>query len=210
MPPTPISSLGLWLLACVLAFVAGSLPFSVWLGKLIAGRDVRTHGSGNPGAMNAFRMGGLLLGVLVLLLDVSKAVLPVAFAERTLGITGWALVPVAVLPVAGHVFSPILGFRGGKGLAATLGVWIALTASEVPPVVLALSLVVIVAVTLLVAPDVWGVVAGFATLCVAIAVWIPQWPLGTIAVLHAALVVLRYRKQFAEQPRVRFAESRSR
>jgi glycerol-3-phosphate acyltransferase PlsY len=191
------------LFAYLVAFVAGSLPFSVWLGKLIARRDVRRFGSGNPGAMNAYRMGGPLLGVLVLLLDVSKAVLPVALAEKSLGLAGWELVPLGVLPVIGHVFSPFLRFHGGKGLAATLGVWIGLTMR--PPV---LALVVIVVVTLLVAPDVWGVLAGFAALLLSVALWMPSWPLATIAVIQAVVVIYRYRSQFAERARIRFAEKR--
>ncbi|MGV8083660.1 MAG: glycerol-3-phosphate acyltransferase [Coriobacteriia bacterium] len=197
---------GINLFAWALAFLSGSLPFAVWLGKLIARKDVRDFGSGNPGAAGAFRMGGPPLGVLVLAFDVTKGVLPVALAEETLGISGWALVPVAVLPVAGHVFSPFLGFKGGKGLATTLGVWIALTSWRVPAVVLA----VIVVVTLLIAPDVWGVLAAFFALGITIALWMPDWPLGAIALLQAAVIAPRFRTQFAERPHLRFAERRAR
>lgn len=198
--------IGIHLFAWVLAFVSGSLPFAVWLGKLIVRKDVRDFGSGNPGAAGAFWMGGPLLGVLVLMLDVTKGVLPVALAEKILGISGWALVPVAVLPVVGHVFSPFLGFKGGKGLSAALGVWIALTSWRVPLVVL----VAIVVVTLLITPDVWGVLAAFFALGITIALWVPEWPLGATALLQAAVVVPRYRAQFAERPRLRFAERRAR
>jgi hypothetical protein len=62
-----------------LAFLCGSLPFSVWVGKILLDLDVRKYGDGNPGAANAFRTGNKLVGLLVLLLDISKA----ADSDRT-------------------------------------------------------------------------------------------------------------------------------
>ena len=73
----------------VLAFVSGSLPFSVWLGKLATGKDVRQVGDGNPGATNVFRAGSKLVGLLVLILDIGKAALPVGLAYYVLGCAAW-------------------------------------------------------------------------------------------------------------------------
>jgi glycerol-3-phosphate acyltransferase PlsY len=110
-----------------LAFLCGSFPFSVWLGKILLGLDVRKYGDGNPGAANAFRTGNKLIGLLVLLLDITKAAAPVGWAYFNLGIRGIPMLLIAVAPILGHVFSPFLGFRGGKALATALGVWIGLT-----------------------------------------------------------------------------------
>jgi len=110
-----------------LAFLCGSLPFSVWLGKILLGLDVRKLGDGNPGAANAFRTGNKLVGLLVLLLDISKAAAPVGWAYFNLEIRGIPMLLIAIAPILGHVFSPFLGFRGGKALATALGVWIGLT-----------------------------------------------------------------------------------
>ncbi len=118
----------LWMLA---AYLLGSLPFAVWLGRL-AGVDPRTVGDGNPGATNAWKAGGWRLGAPVLLLDFSKAALPVAVARQVWRWDGGWLVAVALAPVLGHASSPFLGGRGGKGLAATFGVWCGLTLAEVP------------------------------------------------------------------------------
>ncbi len=109
------------------AFLCGSLPFSVWLGKILLGLDVRKFGDGNPGAFNAFRTGNKWVGLLVLLLDISKAAAPVGWAYFNLDIRGIPMLLIAVAPILGHVFSPFLGFRGGKALATSLGVWIGLT-----------------------------------------------------------------------------------
>ncbi len=114
-------------------FLSGSSMFALWLGRS-AGKDVRLQGDGNPGAVNAFRAGGWRLGVPVLLLDFLKGAVPVALARYVLGVTGFWLVPVALAPVAGHAFSPWLGFRGGKAVAVTFGVWCGLTLWEGPTV----------------------------------------------------------------------------
>lgn len=124
----------------VTAFFCGSLPFSVWLGRLFLQRDVRRYGDGNPGTANVFRAGGRLLGVLVLMLDISKAAAPVGAAYFNLGMRGVPMFLVALAPMLGHIFSPFLGFKGGKAIATALGVWIGLTIwkASLPGVVFAL------------------------------------------------------------------------
>lgn len=115
-----------------IGFLMGSLPFSLWVVRWRVRKDVRTFGDGNPGAINAWRAGGWHVGVPVLLLDVIKGGLPVALARFVFELESWSLIPVALSPVFGHVVSPWLQFRGGKGIAATFGVWSALTYWIVP------------------------------------------------------------------------------
>ena len=121
----------------LVAFGCGALPFAVWVG----GRRVRAVGDGNPGAANAWRAGGWRPGVAVLLLDFFKGALPVAAAHFGAHLAGWPLALVAVLPVAGHAFSPFLGGRGGKGLTVTFGIWAGLTLAQAP-IILGLFMVV--------------------------------------------------------------------
>lgn len=125
------------------AFLLGSIPTAVLLGRL-AGVDVRTAGSGNPGATNVARTAGRGLGIATLLLDIAKGAVPVLLAASMPPLAGGG--PDATLPllaalgsVLGHVFSPILGFRGGKGVATALGAILALS-----PTALLLPLVVFV------------------------------------------------------------------
>ncbi len=117
-----------------LGFGLGSLPFSLWVGRIGARADVRRYGDGNPGAVNAWKAGGWRVGLLSLVLDVLKGALPVALARTAGNLWGWVLLPVAVAPTLGHAFSPWLGFHGGKAVASTFGVWSALTYWEVPTV----------------------------------------------------------------------------
>jgi acyl phosphate:glycerol-3-phosphate acyltransferase len=119
-------------LLTLLGFLVGSIPFSVWMPRIALRAEVRRFGDGNPGAINAWRAGGWQTGLPVLLLDVGKGVLTVALARFVFHLTGWPLLPVAVAPILGHVFSPFLRFRGGKGIATTFGVWTALTLWLVP------------------------------------------------------------------------------
>ena len=107
--------------------VLGSLPFSVWIGKIFLRTDIREYGDGSPGATNVARAGSKSLYVMAALLDAFKGTVPVWLAQTISGVTGWELAAVAVAPVMGHAFSPFLKFRGGMGVATTFGVWLGLT-----------------------------------------------------------------------------------
>jgi acyl phosphate:glycerol-3-phosphate acyltransferase len=122
----------LWIL---LAFLSGSLPLSIWVTRL-AGKDPRLVGDRNPGATNALKAGGKWVGLAALLLDVSKAVIPVGLAYQIFGLRGPEMVVIALAPMLGHAYSPFLKFKGGKALATALGVWIGLTIWDVPLVAL--------------------------------------------------------------------------
>ena len=192
-------------LASLVAFVSGSLPFSVWLGRLLAKRDVRDVGDGNPGATNALRAGGVALGAAVLLLDVTKGVLPIVLARDGFGLAGGALAWVAVLPVAGAAFSPFLGFRGGKALAVTLGTWIGLTVWTIPLVAVA----AIVAATRLIAPDAWAVAVALAVMLLGVLLWVPdRWLVATL-LLQAAVILWKHRLELLRPPRRRRARASS-
>lgn len=202
------SSSSLWVsvaLVSIMAFLSGSLPFASWLGRLVAKKEVRTVGDGNPGATNAFRAGGALLGIVVLLLDVSKGVLPVVLAKEVFGLDGWLLALVAVLPVAGAAFSPFLRFRGGKGLAVTLGTWIGLTVWTIPLI----ALVAIVVATLLVEPDAWAVAAALTAMGLGVVLWVPDPWLALALVLQAAVILWMHRFGLAQNPRPRRSGART-
>lgn len=108
-------------------FVLGSLPISVWLGRLVLRTDIRGYGDGNPGGTNVIRAGNRGLGMLAIFLDMLKGAVPVALAHYLFGVDGWPLAPVMLAPILGHAFSPFLRFRGGKAVASTFGVWSAMT-----------------------------------------------------------------------------------
>lgn len=118
------------LLALSGAYVLGSIPSAVWIGKAISGIDVREYGSGNAGATNTFRVLGKKAGIPVLLLDILKGFLAlqlVWFVGNYLPGTQQYITFKLTLGIAallGHIFPVFAGFRGGKGVATLLGILI--------------------------------------------------------------------------------------
>lgn len=113
------------LLAVPFAFLVGSVPTGVLVSRALGAGDVRRHGSGNIGAANVARTAGFRAGVLVAIIDVLKGVVPV-LVVRSLGLDDAVLAAIAVAAVLGHDYSVFLNFRGGKGVATTLGAALAL------------------------------------------------------------------------------------
>jgi len=109
----------------VLSFLLGSIPFGYILGRL-KGIDVRRYGSGNIGATNVSRVLGRKYGLLVLLLDALKGAAAVLIA-RAAGLPAEYQVLAGISAIAGHCFSPWLGFRGGKGVATALGAFLVIS-----------------------------------------------------------------------------------
>jgi glycerol-3-phosphate acyltransferase PlsY len=116
-----------WLISIPLAYLLGSIPFGYLLVRIFRKEDIRATGSGNIGATNVVRSGAKGLGLLTLLLDLSKGFLAVSIAQRFAPGVSDLAVCAAVAAILGHVFPVWLGFRGGKGVASALGVFLALS-----------------------------------------------------------------------------------
>lgn len=135
-------TVGTWVGAVVVAFLVGSLNPATAIARLL-GKDLATAGSGNPGATNAGRVLGRKWGVLVGVLDVLKGLVPVFVAGQWQGAE--LAYAVGLAAVLGHIWSPYLRGRGGKGVATTLGAilgvhpWVALVVLGVFAVALALT-----------------------------------------------------------------------
>ncbi len=126
------------LLILVLSYLAGSIPGSVWVGKLMHGIDVREHGSGNAGATNTFRVLGWKAGVLATIVDVGKGLLAAGVIanlridELPPGLGFWEAETVVRLlaglaAIIGHMYPIYIGFKGGKGVNTAAGVLFALS-----------------------------------------------------------------------------------
>ena len=108
-----------FILIGIVSYLFGSIPFGLLLTKLFLKKDIREIGSGNIGATNALRSGNKLIGYLTLILDITKAVLPVLFVK----INYPELIYLSALcSFLGHVFPIWLRFKGGKGVATYLGI----------------------------------------------------------------------------------------
>ena len=126
------------LIFSIIAFFSGAIPFSIILTKILSGKDVREIGDNNPGAVNAWKSAGAYVGLVVMFLEFLKAILPIAIAIRFFDLNGYNLVFISLMPIFGHSFSPFLKFRGGKALAVTAAMWLALFQFEAAIVIFGL------------------------------------------------------------------------
>lgn len=177
---------------CLLAFFIGSLPFGYWAGRL-RGMDIREHGSGNIGATNVWRVLGWQWGAPVFLLDALKGYLPVLLIQQIAPPSYWIVIG-GLCAILGHTYSPFIGFKGGKGVATSLGVVIGFSW------IVALIAFAVFLLTLL---TTWwvslGSILGAVTAAVAFFLLPPHFlhgdpmPYRIFAVLTMALIIYRHR-----------------
>lgn len=188
-----------WVVYGLITFLCGSIPFSVWLGKLFLKEDVRQYGDGNPGATNVFKAGNLLIGLLVLILDISKAAAPVGLAYNNLGFRGFPMFMIAIAPILGHVFSPFLKFRGGKALATALGVWIGLTIWKTALVGIIATLIGIAFTTM----SGWAVMLGLIGILASLLLWTPDQLFLLVWVGETLILAWTHRSDLRQRPLLR-------
>lgn len=127
------------IIAIIVSYLIGSIPTAYLFGKIYKGVDIRDHGSGNVGAANAFRVLGKIPGTIVLMIDILKGALVLTVVGDIFGLD--KIIPRMLLGltvVSGHNWTVFLKFKGGKGIATTLGVLVGLTIkfSSLGPVLL--------------------------------------------------------------------------
>ena len=119
-----------YILLSLLAYFSGSIPSGVWIGKTFKGIDIRTVGSKNSGATNAYRNLGAVYGIMTLVIDALKGYLPLLIASK-MEISSQYIVVIGLIAILGHSFSCFLNFNGGKGVATSLGVFLFLAPKAV-------------------------------------------------------------------------------
>ena len=182
----------------ILAYLIGSIPFGYLIVRGKGGGDVRETGSGGTGATNVSRRAGKAAGILTLALDALKGSISVLVARVIVGPTAnaeWWIAAAAIATMAGHIFPVWLGFRGGKGVATGVGVFLVLA-----PVALLCAGVLFVAIVSLTRYVSLGSIVAAAT--IPLFVWLQSVfvspiadlrPLLTAAVVGALLIVFAHR-----------------
>jgi glycerol-3-phosphate acyltransferase PlsY len=149
-------------LLVVLAFCLGACPFSLWIGRAFLRKDIRNYGDANPGAYNVMRAGGRWVFALALIVDMAKGVPFVALAYYYFGLPTAMVMAVGLAAILGHAFSPLLRFNGGKALAVTGGVLLAMPQHE-----LFVSIIIFMFIAyLLVDIDAWRVTFAFTAMLI--------------------------------------------
>lgn len=177
------------LLAGLVAYLLGSIPFGYLLFRLRQGADIRTTGSGGIGATNVLRTSGWLAAALTLLLDAGKGYWAVVLAGQLAPASTVAAAIAIVLVMAGHCYPVFLGFRGGKGVATGFGAFLA-----VAPLAVLIGGVVFLVVLALRRIVSLASLSAAVVFPVALAAGRREpWPVLAASVAAAALIVARHR-----------------
>ncbi len=121
-------------LSMIVGYLLGAISSSYIAGKIASDVDIREHGSGNAGATNTLRVLGPKIALIVLIADIAKGILAIAFAHLLASDSDWAMGLAGLAAIVGHNWPIYFGFRGGKGVATTIGV---LATLSFPPVLYA-------------------------------------------------------------------------
>lgn len=174
-----------------LAYLIGSIPFGWIIPRLVRGVDIRTHGSGNPGATNVGRVMGRRWGILVMVLDGLKGWIAVDLALRRSGADPWLDVGCALAAVTGHVWPVWIGFRGGKGVITSAGAFFRLAPGPIAGAAVAFAAAA--GITRRISA---GSLAAAVTFPALTYLWPGAWstaPLRTASLVAGGLVIWRHR-----------------
>ncbi|PSR32929.1 MAG: acyl-phosphate glycerol 3-phosphate acyltransferase [Sulfobacillus benefaciens] len=183
------------------AFIVGSVPWGFIVSHLRYQTDIRQHGSQNIGATNVARTLGIKAGIIVLILDALKGIAAVAITGLVFPGHPWMMAVAGFLAILGHVFSPFLRFRGGKGIAAGLGAVVML--SPLAALVAVLAFALTVGITRIVS---LASLAGIVGVMVCMALVSPEAYVWGFAVPAVLLTIWAHRKNWSrlikgEEPR---------
>ncbi len=209
-----------WIIpAIIISYLIGSIPTAYLFGKIFKGIDIRNFGSGNVGATNALRVFGKRAGIIVLLIDIFKGVVPVIFiADLVLAkssiIPGEALrFILGLICICGHNWTIFLNFKGGKGVATSLGVLIGLSFKifVFPKILGIVILVWLLSFILLRIVSLSSLLAGI-TFPVAALFFQLSKPLIILSFFAAGFIILRHRTNLVrlfqgKEPRLSFKKS---
>jgi glycerol-3-phosphate acyltransferase PlsY len=175
------------IIVVVVAYLLGSIPFGYLIVRRKMGADIRQTGSGGTGATNVSRRAGKAAGVLTLLLDAAKGSAAVLIARAVAG-DDWLIAAAAIAALVGHMFPVWLGFRGGKGVATGVGIFLVLA-----PIALLCAGVIFVAIVALTRYVSLGSIV--AAILIPVFVWLLSdlRPLLIAAIVGAALIVFAHR-----------------
>lgn len=187
-----------------LAYLLGSIPTGYLLGKILKGIDIREHGSGNPGATNVFRVVGKGAGIATLIIDGFKGFLPVQIVLNLMPQNQWLALLTGLSAIVGHNWSIFLRFRGGKGVATSAGLFLALI-----PVPTLIAMSFFLAALLITKHVSVGSMVGVISLCVSTSILTASTLLTLFTIFCALIILFSHRKNIhrlflGQEPKIVF------
>jgi glycerol-3-phosphate acyltransferase PlsY len=184
------------LLVVIIAYLSGSIPFGYLIVRKKLGADIRESGSGGTGATNVSRRAGKSAGIVTLVLDALKGSVAVLLAKTFAPDVDWLIAAAAIAAIVGHMFPVWLGFRGGKGVATGVGIFLMLA----PVAVLCAGIIFVIIVALTRYISLGSIVAA-ATIPLFVWLQTDSRPLLTAALVGALLIVFAHRGNIARLAR---------
>jgi glycerol-3-phosphate acyltransferase PlsY len=201
----------------IVAYLLGGIPWALIIGRVCCKIDVREHGSGNLGATNVMGVLGWKAALAILLLDIGKGALAVYLAglivpAAQFGAVAreWTMIGATLASIAGHSYSPYIGFKGGKGVATGAGALLVLVPLAWP--ILFLTWLLVLATTRMV--SLASVIIAIEYPILMLVLYPGDWALLAVSIVAAGLVIWRHRTNIrrisrGEEPKVSFTRGQS-
>ena len=184
-------SLAFWIL---ISFVSASVPWSLILGYIFSNKDIRTVGDKNPGGTNTLKLSGIKVGLMAIFLDISKSFFPVYFS-LFYGFVGYELILICLAAISGSIFSPFLKFNGGKSLAVSCGIWLAISSGIIGPLIcLMMAFSHSIQKT-----HIWTILFGWLGILIWVLIFSFELEYVTIFFINFILVMYKHRKEFNQK-----------
>ena len=184
-------SLLFWIL---ISFVSASVPWSLILGYIFSNKDIRTVGDKNPGGTNTLKLSGIKVGLMAIFLDISKSFFPVYFS-LFYGFVGYELILICLAAISGSIFSPFLKFNGGKSLAVSCGIWLAISSGIIGPLIcLMMAFSHLIQKT-----HIWTILFGWLGILIWVLIFSFEFEYVIIFFINFILVMYKHRKEFNQK-----------
>ena len=183
--------LALWFFV---SFFSASIPWSLIIGFIFSKQDIRTIGDKNPGGTNTLKLAGIKVGLLAISLDILKSFFPIYFAI-IFGFDGFQLAILCFAAISGSIFSPFLRFNGGKSLAVSCGIWMAISSGMIGPLIC----LIMAFSHLIQKTHLWTILSGW----VGILIWVLIFSLSieyiVIFIINFILVMFKHKNEFNQK-----------
>ena len=183
--------LALWFFV---SFFSASIPWSLIIGFIFSKQDIRTIGDKNPGGTNTLKLSGIKVGLLAISLDILKSFFPIYFAI-IFGFDGFQLAVLCLGSILGSIFSPFLKFNGGKSLAVSCGIWMAISLGMIGPLIC----LIMAFSHLIQKTHLWTILSGW----LGILIWVLIFSLSieyiVIFIINFILVMFKHKNEFNQK-----------
>ena len=184
-------SIAFWIL---ISFVSASVPWSLILGYIFSNKDIRTVGDKNPGGTNTLKLSGIKVGLMAIFLDISKSFFPVYFS-LFYGFVSYELILICLAAISGSIFSPFLKFNGGKSLAVSCGIWLAISSGIIGPLIcLMMAFSHSIQKT-----HIWTILFGWLGILIWVLIFSFELEYVIIFFINFILVMYKHRKEFNQK-----------